>query len=68
MTEDKLVAQERAALVAWVLRGGDKLCDKEVEELTGLSRRGMQTLMTKMARVLPIYKDDEGFWRRAEYG
>ena len=61
-----LVAQERAASIAWRLCEGARMTTREVAERTGLELRGAYHMMNKLARVLPITLDDCGHWVRAD--
>ena len=61
MKAEDLTSQERAAVVAWELARGRKLSTKEIRKLTGLSVSGVSRLMTRLARVLPVWRDD-GVW------
>lgn len=61
---NELSAQERAALVAVSLSQRQTLTWDEIKELSGLTYSGAYYMMTKIARVLPIYYDYEfGQWR-----
>ena len=55
-------AQEKAALIAWHLAHGEGLQTRDVAALTGLAMDGAWRLMQRLARVLPIYQDEQGFW------
>lgn len=65
---DELVAQERAALVAWWLSRGAQMTTRVIAERTGMGYVGAWDMMQKLARVLPIAFDklngfdDEGYW------
>jgi hypothetical protein len=62
-TARELTPQERAALVAWHLAHGEAMTTRQVSELTGLSIWSAYRLMRALPRVLPIYRDDDGFWQ-----
>ena len=61
-----LVAQERAASIAWFLCEGARLTTRQVAERTGLHLRSAYHMMNKLARVLPIALDGCGQWVRAD--
>jgi len=61
---NELGAQERAALVAVSLSQRQALTWDEIRALSGLTYSGAYYMMTKIARVLPVYYDYEsGEWR-----
>ena len=53
---------ERAAYVSYLLARGRTLTTNEAAELTGVSVRAMQIMLNKMARTIPIYREDNGRW------
>lgn len=55
--EEFLTAQERAAIVAWDLAQGRRMTTRQVATMTGLSMRGARALLSRMSRVIPIYRD-----------
>lgn len=55
-------AQEKAALITWHLVHGEAMQTKDVAKMAGLSMVGAWYLMQRLARVIPIYQDDQGFW------
>lgn len=55
--------QEKAALVAWHLAHGEGMRTQDVAKTTGLTCRGARKLMSRLARVLPIYQNGDGFWQ-----
>ena len=57
-----LVPQERAALVMWHLTRGASLTTFQVAELTGISRQGAWAMLMRLARVTPIYCNEQGNW------
>ena len=57
------VTTERVALVAWRLAQGRAMSTRQVAELTRLTRFGAWQMMQLVARVLPVYQDDDGQWR-----
>lgn len=61
--ETEYTPQERALLVGWHLRGGDGMLIENVMSLTGLSESGARKLMCHACRLLPVYRDDQGFWQ-----
>lgn len=60
-TED-LLPQERAAFATHLLYSGQPLKTVELAERLGLTRQGAWRLLTKIAHVVPIYQDKEGYW------
>jgi hypothetical protein len=60
---DDYTAQERAALIAWHLAHGEGITTAEIANMTGLTWAGAWYLMERLARVLPIYRDDRGYWQ-----
>ncbi len=54
---------ERIALVVWYLAHGEGLTTKQVEQITGITRRSALHLMCRISRVLPIYQDDAYVWQ-----
>lgn len=54
-----LVAQERAAIVTMRLFINQQITPVEVRELTGLSQSGIWYLMGNIARVVPLWYDDQ---------
>jgi len=61
-----LVAQERAASIAWYLCEGARFTTLEVAQRTELQLRSAYYMMHKLARVLPICLDEQGRWFRAD--
>lgn len=57
---------ERVALVAWYMAFGMALSTKEIAKITGLTGKGAWSLMCRISRVLPVYKDDQDIWRTCE--
>lgn len=56
---------ERAAVVAYWLANGRTVTTADVAESLQVSQRTAQRLVVSVSRVLPIYRDDAGFWRLA---
>lgn len=56
---------ERAAMITYWLANGRSLKTAEVAESLRVSERTAQRLVVSVSRVLPIYRDDLGFWRLA---
>lgn len=56
----ELAAQERAALTLWLLLQSP-MSTAEVAKRCGLSDRGALSMIHKMSRVVPIYRD-RGRW------
>jgi len=56
---------ERAAQVTYWLANGKRLTTADVAESLQINQRTAQRLVVSVSRVLPIYRDDEGFWRLA---
>jgi hypothetical protein len=54
---------ERVALVVWWLAHGEGLTTRQVSEITCLSWHGAASLLDRISRVLPIYRDDDGVWQ-----
>jgi len=61
-----LVAQERAASIAWCLCEGARLTTRQVAERTGVCLRSAYYMMNRLARVTPIILDECGRWVRAD--
>ena len=61
-----LVAQERAAKVAWALAEGERLNVQDVADYVGLTRTGAYRMMYKLARAIPITIDGAGRWVRMD--
>lgn len=65
---EDLVAQERAAIIAWALSRGKQMTTRQIAERLGTTYTGAWFMMQKLARVLPIAFDamngfdDEGYW------
>lgn len=47
-------AQQRAGLVVWLMARGHVFTTLEIAQITGLSRRGAQDMMDRLAGQLPI--------------
>jgi DNA-binding IclR family transcriptional regulator len=62
-TARELTPQERAALVAWHLAHGEAMTTRQVAETAGMSVSCAYRLMYALARVLPVYKNGDGFWQ-----
>lgn len=61
-----LNSQERVARVVWALANWEKIRTGDVMKLTGLRMRAVETMLNCLARVVPIYRDDDGFWKRVD--
>jgi len=60
---DPLTPTEAAGLVAWRLAHGARLRTRDVQEMCGLlAYNSAYHLMCRLARVIPIARDDAGFW------
>ena len=59
----EFTSQERAMLLAWALRDGERLAVKDVAYLTGLKTRAARRLLVRAERVLPVFKDGS-HWRK----
>jgi predicted DNA-binding transcriptional regulator YafY len=57
---------ERAAQVAYWLANGKRLTTADVAESLQISQRTAQRLFTAVSRVLPVYRDEGGYWMVAE--
>lgn len=55
-------AQEKAALITWHLAHGEGMQTRDVAKMAGLTMPGAWYLMQRLARVIPIYQDGQGFW------
>ena len=53
---------ERGAQVAYWLAHGRQLTTADIAESLQISQRTAQRLVTTVARVLPVYRDDDGRW------
>lgn len=60
ITESK--ASERAAWLAWQLASGERLRPVDIMEKTAVSRRTAYRDIDVLSRVLPIGRDDEGYY------
>jgi len=64
---EELVAQERAALLAWWLARGGQLTTRQAADKLGVTYLGAWRILQKLSRVLPIVFDPiddfaEGYW------
>lgn len=50
----EMSAQQRAALITWLLTRGHSFTTLEVAQITGLSRRGAADMMNKMCSQIPL--------------
>lgn len=55
-------AQERAALVTFLVVTGAELTTAEIAERVGITPRGALLIMDKISRVVPVYQYG-GRWR-----
>ena len=62
LAPQELVPQERAALVMWHLTRNIGLTTFQVAKLTGITRQGAWAMMMRLARVTPIYCNEQGNW------
>jgi len=63
MSNNDFTSQERAALIAWHLAHGEAMRTTDIAELAEITWDGASKLMNRLSRVLPIYRDDSGFWQ-----
>ena len=56
--------QERVGALVWRLATGQKMTTRQVADLLSLKKRRARSLMLELSRVLPIFRDDDGFWKR----
>lgn len=61
---NEYTAQERAALIALRLADGAEMTTREIAEETGLSPNAAWYMMQKISRVIPIYQNGTGAWKR----
>jgi len=54
---DDYITTERVAVVVRALTLGDKLTTADVARLVGISRQGAHIMLTKIARVTPLYEE-----------
>ena len=54
---------ERAALIVWYMAHGLALSNREIMQITGLSRSRARDMMCRISRVLPLYQDESHIWR-----
>ena len=66
MATSDYVTTERVGVVVWLLAAGRAMSTAEVADMTGTTRNGAWRLLSKLCRVLPLYLDDDGIWRRME--
>lgn len=57
----ELAAQERAALTLWLLLQGP-MSTAEVARRCGLTDRGALTMLCKISRVVPVYREAGRWW------
>lgn len=53
---------ERASLVTSWLRDGQQLSTNEIAQRTGISRYSAWKMLHRLARVVPIYRTQQGLW------
>ena len=63
---EEMVVTQRAALVGYYIGIGGSFTTKEIAEIAGTTHIGAYKLMDKVSGTLPIYRDDDGVWRRLE--
>ena len=61
--EREYTAQQRAAVVMVPLMRGEKLRTVDVAKLTGLSWTAAMRMMEGLSGAVPLYRDDDGYWR-----
>lgn len=61
ISEDELVATERAAYIVYLLMSGKSLTTAEVAQELGVTHEGARQLMHKVSRRVPI-RQELGFW------
>lgn len=54
---------ERVAVIVLALARGRGLTTRQTAELTGLTLHGAYSMLCRISRSLPIYKDDAGIWK-----
>jgi len=59
-------AQERAAVAIWQLAEGEILWTDELAEITGMSQDGVRMMLNRLSRVVPIYQQDDGRWKKMQ--
>lgn len=57
---------ERIAYLSYLLVCGRTLTTKDASTISDVSIRTAQRDLVDMSRVLPIYRDEEGYWRTME--
>lgn len=57
---------ERQAVIVWYLAHGMALSTREAAILMGVSDQRARKLLCDLARVLPLYRDDDWVWRRMQ--
>ncbi len=60
----ELTPRVRAAKVAWALLDGERLKTRDVARVYQLTMQGARELLGLLSLELPIYRDDNGYWRR----
>lgn len=60
----ELTVTERAAFLGWRLMVGDAWSTAEAAALLGVSRQGADQLLKRASSILPIYRHDDGKWRK----
>ena len=61
-----MVSRERAAKIDFMFAEGHALTTSQVADLVGLTYDGARKLLQVVTRVIPIYQDDSGLWRRLD--
>lgn len=60
---------EKAALVGWEILGlGKTYSTRDVAARFEVHHRTAYGMLARISRVLPIYQDETGHWRRVESG
>ena len=65
---DEMTAQERAALLGWWFAHGECMTTAQAARLIGLDWEGTRVLLSKLARVIPIYRSASGAWEVCAMG
>ena len=58
----ELTGHERVALVVWALAHGEGVRTCDAVRMTGLSKSAAIRMLQGLARVIPIYQDDNDIW------
>ena len=55
---------ERHVLLTWWLCSGDRLTTEQVARRLGVQRAAAAKMFNRISRKLPIWKDNQGHWRK----